>query len=282
MRHYLTTAHAALLPQLRALFRSMQRHCRPFTLHLMSEGRDVWDWALDQPNEIALTAVEGFLARRPELERERMDGPLRTPREAAITRRWVLASEILWRGGPPLTVIDTDMLFFSSPEPVFAEIAHARMAVLPHGFAPAALGRPGATMESHRRYGLYNAGWTYFAHYDPAANFAQLCREGPISFDREHADGTTRWGEQGSLEVVAEKHGAHVIQHPAVAPGPWSIHAHDLEVRDNVVFFGGRPLVSYHYHSRRADQLANPEYAVSPRQAQILYAPYNRALAESR
>jgi hypothetical protein len=270
-----------LLPQLRALFASMRRHCRPFTLHVLTEGREVFDWALEQGAELAATAVEGFVRRHPELAREALPGPLRNLREVAITRRWTFAAELLGCCAPSLTVIDADLWFFSSPEPVFAEIdQRAAMAVLPHGFAPASLGAPGATMETHRKYGLYNAGWVYFADYAAAAHFADLCREGPISYDRVHADGVTRWGEQGSLEVVAEAHRAHVIQHPGAAPGPWCANAQPLETGPPVMF-GGRTLVAWHYHSLRFDgeRLARPEYAVGPHLATVVYRPYLAALA---
>lgn len=279
-RHYVTTAHGPLLPQLRALFASMQRHCRPFVLHVLTEGREVFDWALEQYPEIAPAAAEAFVRRHPRLTREALPGPPRTPREVAITQRWTFAAELLGCCCDAVTVIDADLWFFSSPEPVFEEIGAATMAVLPHGFAPAALGARGVTMESHRQYGLYNAGFTYFSDFAPAARFAELVRQGPIAF-RDHPDENgVVIGEQGYLETLATALGAHVIQNPAAAPGPWCAHAQSLtRDEDGRLLFGGRPLVAWHYHSLRPGvQLADANYEVSAEQAALLYEPYLAAL----
>jgi hypothetical protein len=278
-RHYSTTCHAAMLPQLRVLVASMRRHCRPFRLHVLAEGEEVAQWCRDQ-DDIGMCRTETLLTLRPSLRAENLPGYPRTAAMLAWTRRWRFLVDLLETYGEPVTGLDCDLMFWSSPEPVFEEIGGAGMAVLPHGFAPASLGARGVTMESHRKYGLYNAGWVYFASASPADHFAELCRQGPLAEDRVHADGTVRWGEQGSLEYVAEVHGAHVIQHPGAAPGPWSVHAHELEVVEGERIFGGRPLVAYHYHSLEpGKRLAFPEYEVGPRQAALLYRKYLDELA---
>lgn len=284
-RHYVTTGSAAFLPRLKVLLGSMRRHCGTFQLHLLAEGEEVARWGHEQ-RDVACTPVAAFLGRHPDLAPERLPGPPRPARELAWTWRWSLAADLLLWQSDPVVVIDADLMFWGWPEPVFKEIGAAPMAVLPHAFAPRAAGLPGVTYETHRRYGLYNAGFVYFAALGPARHMADLCREGPLAEDRRHADGIERWGEQGCLEYVAHVSGVYVIQHPAAAPGPWNAHTQALTVaHGGSVFFGGRPLVAYHYQSFRpgpGGQLADPAYEISPRQAEVLYAPYAAALAASK
>lgn len=197
-----------------------------------------------------------------------------------ITARWTFARDLLAGGVGPVTVIDCDLWFFSSPEPVFEEIGDALMAVLPHGFAPAARGLPGITMESHRQCGLYNAGWVTFGDLAPAADFAELCRQGPIAYREQPDENGVLLGEQGCLESLAIAIGAHVIAHPGAAPGPWCANAQELrQFDDDSLQFGGRPLVAWHYHSfRLGEQLANAEYELPVRLAALVYGPYRDAL----
>ena len=51
-----------------------------------------------------------------------------------------------------------------------------------------------------------------------------------------------------------------------------------------MVHFGNRPLIAYHYSSFKLTDggyvASRPEYNITPRQEQIIYAPYAKALRE--
>lgn len=77
-----------------------------------------------------------------------------------------------------------------------------------------------------------------------------------------------------------------VVTHPGACAGPWQAHTRSLDVRDGVVYFGNRPLVAWHFSSYREGphgqvQLSRPEYALTDRQAELMYAPYIRCLREA-
>lgn len=288
MRHYATTAHAGYLRQLRVLHASMLRHCERFKLHVLAEGREVTAWA-DTRDDVDVTTVEEFLDQHPRLRPENLPGRRRTPNELACCWRWwFLYDHVMCRHGVAATAVDADLMFWSSPEPVFAEIGAARAAVLPHGFAAAAAGLPGPTIESHGRYGVFNGGFAYFALPEAALRMASLTLECSHAGDHIWPDLRITWGDQGALELVEEEFGAHVIRHPGAAPGPWNVHTRKLSVgRDGVLNFGDRPLVSFHYSSLRYDatgalsQLFDPPYALTVEQQRLLYDPYLAELAEA-
>ena len=277
-RHYVTACRAHEFPVLLA---SMERHCQPFLLHVLA-----WDWPFPAyvPANARIVSRGSFLSRHPEYAPERLPPPPRTRINEVCTARWRFLADVLQDFEAPATLIDGDLWFWSSPEPVFEEIGSAPMAVSPHAFAPAAAGLPGVTLESHRKYGVYNSGFTYVASAAAAERLAALNWEWSHTELRTLPDGRMVFGDQGWLEQVAGEVGAHVIQHPGVNVGPWNVHTQVLrQAQDGTVFFGGRPLIAYHYSSFRpgpGGQLADPHYAVTTEQGRILYEPYAAALSK--
>ena len=155
----------------------------------------------------------------------------------------------------------------------------------PHRIPPKKLGRPGATFETHRQYGLYNTGLVYLADPAIAEELAALNLGWSYTELRTLPDGRVVFGDQGWLELVADKCHAHVIEHLGVNVAPWNVHAHPLEIRhDSRIYVGGKPLVCYHYSSLHLGpdgtvaQLADPGYAMTAGQAKIFYAPYLEVL----
>lgn len=277
-RHYVTACRANELPVLLA---SMERQCAPFLLHVLA-----WDWPFPSyvPAHARIVSRSTFLARNPEFSPHRLPPPARTVINQVCTARWRFLADVIADTGQPATLIDGDLWFFGDPAPVFEEIGSAAIAVTPHGFAPASAVLPGVTLESHAKYGAFNSGFTYIADPAIAAALADLNWEWSHTDFRTMPDGRVVFGDQGYLQLVAESEavGAHVIASP-VNIGPWSVHAQPLrQTHDGAVFFGGRPLIAYHYSSFRpgpGGQLADPAYAVTTEQGRILYEPYRAALA---
>jgi len=313
-RHYVTACHAHQLP---VLLGSMRRHCRPFVLHVLAWDWDP-DTACDcdpmnrtggdhapscpdytpdctsyefigghQPGcpARALAAIVNITSRDEFLERHpryrALPGPPRRTVDEVCTARWRFLADLVEFNGAPATLIDGDLWFWSDPSAVFTEIGAAPMAVTAHNIPGAADGLPGVTLETHRRYGAYNSGFTHFADPAPARAMADRTFAWSRTEVRHLPDGPD-FGDQGSLERVAFAYGAHVVQHPGVNVGPWNVHAKTLrQTHDGAVFYGGRPLVAYHYSSFRpgpGGQMADPHYAVTAEQGRILYEPYEAAI----
>jgi hypothetical protein len=282
IRHYATVCRET---QVDVLFSSMERHCGAFVLHVLA-----WDW---EPRSVgpgvAVVRRETFLARHPDYAPERMPGAPRSPINSAVTARWRFFADLVADLGQPLTTLDGDIWFWSSPEPMFEEIGAARLAVSPHRIPPAKWGRPGATFETHRKYGLYNTGFVYLADPAIADELAALNLGWSDTVLRRLPEGRVVFGDQGWLELVVEKHGAHVIEHLGVNVAPWNVHAHSFERRDDgQIYVGGQPLVCYHYSSLHlgpdgsVGQFADPGYAITVGQTQIFYEPYLSVLRAGR
>ena len=246
-----------------------------------------WDWEpgpnWGTPNgHIRYTSREQFLARHPGLLP--LGGAARNANETVCTVRWRFFCDVMEDTNQPLTAIDGDVHFFSSPEPVFEEIGDAPCAVSPHNFAPAAEGLPGATLESHAKYSLYNGGWVYLADRSAAETMRRLTHEWVGIGWRKMPDGRQFFGDQGYLALLVERHGAHVIRHRGVNLGPWSANRYPVTDNFGEVLVGGQPLIAYHFQSLRQDaagaiaQLADASYRLPDSYIEPVYAPYLRAL----
>jgi hypothetical protein len=276
-RRYVTACRRWQLP---VLLESMRRHCGEFRLHVLC-----WDWdrgSFDPGLDWFATGKSTFLARNPRWAN--MPGPPRATIDQVATARWRFACDVMTETGESVTLIDGDQWFWSSPEPVFAEIGDAPMAVSPHRFPRAADGLPGVTEETHGKFGRFNTGWTYLRDPRLARELAEFNLAWSYTdFRRWH--GREIFGDQGYVEWIQENSygDAHVIDHPGVNVGPWNVHRH-LVIPGEPPTIDGHPLVSYHYSSMRFDsdgdvtQWADPGYAVSEDQIQLLYLPYAQAV----
>jgi hypothetical protein len=276
MRHYVTVCRREQLP---ILLISMRRHCTPFHLHVLA-----WDWEWYGPPTTASVSIVNradFLRVHPEMDPVLLPGPKRTVLEQVCTVRWRFVVDTMVKHRSPVTLIDGDLWFWSSPDPMFGEVEHAPVAFCAHGFAPRYAGQPGVTHESHAKYGRYNGGFVHFNEIEVADKMAELTRQWSYSGFLTHADGTTTFGDQGWLERLPT---SHVVRHHGVNVGPWNVHTRQLrDTHDGAVFFGGKPLIAYHYSSfKHGIQFANAEYEISPEQERILYEPYAAAWAASR
>ena len=283
-RHYATYADRAYLPKLRALYRSMERHCAPFALSVLAWDEKTLDAVMPWPRAYGESAERMWLRLNPEFELDRLPGPPRSRIEHYWTcgPQWI--ADVMDMAGEPVTYVDADVMFHSSPEPVFAEIGGAPAAVFPHNFAEAAPW-PIPTRATHEQFGLYNVGLVHVAARAVAEHWAAQVRD--WCYDRVEPvpipDRRLRYGDQKYLDEWPARFGAHVVQHPGANLGPWAIHTQPLEARDGVVHFGGRPLVAYHYSGFRElpeghTVLTRPEYCVTDEQARIIYDPYLEAL----
>lgn len=112
--------------------------------------------------------------------------------------------------------------------------------------------------------------------------WAKWCHE--WCYDRlKTVCGMLLYGDQRYLNELATEY-----EYRAACPGPWCVHNRALDVRDGRIHWGGMPMIAYHYSGvsvspagdETAVTLARPEYGITERVANIVYAPYLRELAE--
>lgn len=143
--------------------------------------------------------------------------------------------------GELLTYLDADLFFFSSPQPVYAAIGAASVAITPHRF-PAPL----AHLE---RYGRYNVGWVSLRNdikgLACTADWADKCAA--WCFNRLEDD---RYADQKYLDAwSAAFPGTVSLTHPGANLAPWNVLDAKITETAGEVKINGQPLIFYHFHA---------------------------------
>lgn len=275
--HFCTYFDAAYLPRGLALAASLRRHCPHAVLWVLClddrVGGLLRALGLPQVRTVELAELE---AGDEALSRAKADRS-RIEYYFTCTPCW---PRFLLRAHPEIgriTYLDADLYFFSSPEPVFAELEGRSVGVIEHRFAP---------QHAHMaRNGRFNVGWVTFVR--DAAGLACLewwrerCNE--WCFDRNEAG---RYADQKYLDRFEELFdGVQVVAEPGANLAPWNLPRHRVEP-GNLPRVDGRPLIFFHFHGlRRLGRFVwdpNLEYyGIKPTRAvrRCIFAPY---LAELR
>jgi hypothetical protein len=180
-----------------------------------------------------------------------------------------------------IAYIDADTWFFADPEPLFAEIGDASIAVSPHRFSPGS--------EHLLRYGRYNAGLIYWRADEVGRRCVEDWRSDCLSWCDEQPQDDGRFMNQGYLNGWPERYPrVHVVEHPGVNLAPWNADNHALSAHGDGVLVDGRPLVFFHFSGLMLDETGAwcSFYPHADRQADLtrdrIYGPYLAAVEEER
>ncbi len=142
-----------------------------------------------------------------------------------------------------ITYLDADMMFFSSPEPIFEEAGDASVVLTPHKFS-----RQLAHLVC---YGIYNVSWLTFKNtqegLEALAWYRQACLE--WCHDKLESD---RFADQKYLDTFATRFkNVHVMQHAGGGLAPWNIADAEVHKVGKRAQVGDVPLIFYHAHGFR-------------------------------
>ena len=137
-----------------------------------------------------------------------------------------------------ITYLDADMMFFSSPEPIFAEAGDASVILTPHRFPPQRI--------QAERYGIYNVSWLTFSTKQQGLACLEWYRSACLDwcYDRLEAD---RFADQKYLDAFPALFAdVHVIQHKGAGLAPWNIDCVEITNNNGTVCAGEHPIIFYH------------------------------------
>ena len=257
MRHYCTYFDFNYIKQGLALHASMEKHCQPYHLWILALCEETWGYLTRRllPN-VTVVNMRGF--ETPALQSVR-DGRTWQEYMWTLTPSWMLY--VLQRRGP-VSYIDADCFFFSSPEPIYEEIGGAPLGITPHRF----WGR-----HTHFKVnGLYNVGLVYASHEGIPCikEWASQCIEW---CHRRNEDG--KFADQKYLDEWPEKRQAHPIEHLGANLAPWNQEQYAYELDNGNVIVDDYPLLWYHFH-----QGLEPKWQIHELVNRHVYPPYEVAL----
>ena len=241
MRYFCTYFDSGYLARGLALHASLVQHAGRFQLVIlcMDVGVEA-DLRQRQLPGVRLLPLDPFLAKYPALAAARTN---RSKLEFYFTCTPWLMRHLLPElpRGALLTYLDADLFFFSSPDPIFAEIGAASVAITPHRFP--------ASLVHLERYGRYNVGWVSQRHdatglacvEDWAIKCADWC------YNRLEPE---RYADQKYLDFWAERFpGTVSLSHPGVNFAPWNARDRIVTPGEACPLVDGAPLIFYHFHA---------------------------------
>jgi hypothetical protein len=164
---------------------------------------------------------------------------------------WTCASSTIWYAIERYnlshcTYLDADMMFFSSPVPIFESIDGHSVGITPHNFSP--------RLKSSEIYGKYCVQFVYFKNDENGLKVLDWWRKSCIEWCYARLE-DDKYGDQKYLDYFMEKfNGVYEITHHGAGLAPWNIANFHLDIEENNINIVPRnnpsdklPLIFYHY-----------------------------------
>jgi hypothetical protein len=241
--HFCTYFDRNYLTRAVALHQSLVRHSQPFTL---------WALCLDDDTYRTVTELDLESLRPVRLsELEKADPELveasknRSTVEYYFTLSPALPLHLLTvvPGIDSITYLDSDLLFYSSPQPVFDELALGSVVIVGHRYPP--------HLRDLAAYGNYNVAMLAFRNDIPGLTLLRRWREQCLEwcYDRVE-DG--KFADQRYLDDWPGLPGVRVLGHVGVDLAPWNFMQYQIDRAANPPTVDGQPLVFYHFQGFKA------------------------------
>jgi SAM-dependent methyltransferase len=257
-----TLFDAAYLPRTLALYRSLEEHAGDFLLRAFCMDHEAYRLL----GELELPRAKPI----PLQDLERHDPALLAvkPARAPIEYYWTSTPSICLyclETEPELeaiTYLDADLMFFSSPQPVYDELGDESVLIVPHRYAP-----PWAP--DAETSGIYNVQFLTFRRDERGLEALRWWRERCLEWCYARVE-DGKFGDQRYLDDwPARFSGVHVLEHRGAGLAPWNVERYRLEPGDPPKV-DGLPLVFFHFHSLRLYQGLEPLA-----RARLLPPPYH-------
>ena len=241
IRHFCTYFDHNYLPRGMVMLESLREQCPQAHVHVLCLSEECYSALsrLAYPH-VSLMRLEELEAADPELAATRTT---RSLVEYYFTFTPCLPWWLLTQNEHinEITYLDADLMFFSSPEPLFVEAGDAAVILTPHRFSP--------HLADLARYGLNNVSWITFrktrAGLDCLGWYRASCLE--WCGDRLEED---RFADQKYLDLFPQRFAdVHVLRHNGAGVAPWNLAATSLTKSDKTVMANDQPLIFYHAHA---------------------------------
>lgn len=230
-----------------ALYRSLERNCGEFRLRVVCLDQETEDClrrlSADHLEIISLTELE---AHDPELLAKK-NGRSRV--EYYWTSTPCMCSFLLDREPhlEAITYLDADLMFFSSPAPLFDELGGGSVLLVPHRWAPEHWCCESTDGTSEEAWGVYNVEFMTFRRDRDGRAALAWWRERCLEFCPALIH-PGAFGDQKYLDDWPERfRGVHVLRHLGGGLAPWNVSQYQLERHGGEVLVDGQRLVFHHY-----------------------------------
>ena len=142
-----------------------------------------------------------------------------------------------------VTYLDSDLYFYSSPEPMFNEFDNNSLSLIGHRFPP--------ELEFREKFGKYNLQCQIYRRDNNTTECLKWWRERCIEWCYDRLEGD-KFADQKYLEQWSSLfNGVKVIEHKGAGLAPWNWFQYDISLDDNKITIDQQPLIFYHFQGFR-------------------------------
>ena len=239
MRYYVTLFDSNYLSRGLVLYRSLAQHVNDFHLWIICFD----DLAYELLHKLALKNVTLVALQQfedPDLLHIKSE---RTRQEYCWT---CTPSTILYvlnnyQYVDAVTYLDADLMFFSSPEPIFKESGNASIIITEHRYLP--------ECDQSKESGIYNVQFVTFRRDVEGLKAANWWRDrcNEWCFARYEDN---KFGDQKYLDDWLDRFtGVHVVQHLGAGLAPWNAAQYNIHKTKSGVLVESDVLIFYHFHN---------------------------------
>jgi len=180
-----------------------------------------------------------------------------------------------------ITYLDSDLFFFSDPEPLFDEIQGNSIAIISHKFPP--------HFKHLEDRGKYNVGWVSFRRDSSGIACLSWYRERCLEWCYDRLE-NGKFADQKYLDYFPKRFlNVIELQHKGANLAPWNIGNYSLKKSGPYILVDDQQLIFYHFHEVK--HVIGPLYdsGLSSYQVKMtkilrneLYKPYIHCLYKNR
>ena len=178
---------------------------------------------------------------------------------------------------PHVAYMDADSFLFNPLDPLYREVNHAEIAIIPHRFPPRLKWR-------EQSNGIYNVNWVYFASTKLARQVLDDWCIACLDWCYRKSEGE-KFGDQAYLNHWPRTYGAHVVKHLGANLAPWSQEQYRYSFENQLYIIqehdGGtqiEPLLFYHFHEWQSPT-KRTGYPLKQEIIEHVYHPYESVIA---
>ena len=178
-----------------------------------------------------------------------------------------------------ITYLDADLFFYSSIEPLFAEIGEASIAIIEHRFT--------ARLNHLEVNGRFCVEWVSFLRDAEGMACLERWRSQCLEWCYARLE-NDRMGDQKYLDDWPNRYrGVHILQHEGAGLAPWNFDRYRFDAQlGGEILVNGVPLIFYHFHQfqilegEKFDRLSE-SYISDRREPEAVYMVYEEEMRKT-
>ena len=275
MKYYVTLFDSNYLSRGFVLYQSLLRHGGEFHLWIVCFDDLVYELLsklyLEKVTLVSLSQFEDEKLLRIKPQRTRQEYCWTCTPSTAL---YVLNTESYV---DVITYLDADLMFFSSPEPIFAEAGNASILLTEHRYLP--------EFDKSVTSGIYNVQFISFRRNSEGLQALNWWRDRCIEWCFARVE-DNKFGDQKYLDDWPQRFtDVHVIQHLGAGVAPWNSAQYSFKKIENQVYVENIFLIFYHFHALKVHHFnigySCDGYPIKTDVRKLIYSKYFHELGEA-